>query len=292
MCDKDIIAEMSGNGKIKAIETVYSGYRFRSRLEARWAVFFDAIGVEYHYEPEGFDLQGTWYLPDFYIPTWDSFVEIKGSRKQLCNASDIRKCRLLNRLSDKKVIIFVGNIKTDILTVVFLPVIFPDIIRNTPDLNEIKQLGLEIDLEISQKTALSIRNDSNRNLIGLGTFAETKTRDRLFVLKCTHQDGDKHKTLNDFSTIAYFPLNKHFSFPESFSRKVKSFSGGTPVLDRSRIPTIHSNDETIGLFASYNARIMHNQKLITSRYAYLAARQARFEHGQTPRYNPPTEATQ
>ena len=32
--------------EIKAIETVYKGYRFRSRLEARWAVFFDACGVK------------------------------------------------------------------------------------------------------------------------------------------------------------------------------------------------------------------------------------------------------
>ena len=30
---------------IKAIETEYNGYKFRSRLEARWAVFFDALGV-------------------------------------------------------------------------------------------------------------------------------------------------------------------------------------------------------------------------------------------------------
>lgn len=28
--------------EIKAIDTYYKGYRFRSRLEARWAVFFDA----------------------------------------------------------------------------------------------------------------------------------------------------------------------------------------------------------------------------------------------------------
>jgi hypothetical protein len=41
---------------IKAIETRYKGYRFRSRLEARWAVFFDALGVEWEYEKEGFDL--------------------------------------------------------------------------------------------------------------------------------------------------------------------------------------------------------------------------------------------
>lgn len=51
---------------IKSIETEYNGYRFRSRLEARWAVFFDALHVPYEYEPEGFDLgDGTYYLPDF-----------------------------------------------------------------------------------------------------------------------------------------------------------------------------------------------------------------------------------
>jgi hypothetical protein len=41
---------------IKAIETSYKGYRFRSRLEARWAIYFDAIGIPWQYEPEGFDL--------------------------------------------------------------------------------------------------------------------------------------------------------------------------------------------------------------------------------------------
>lgn len=51
---------------MKAIETSYKGYRFRSRLEARWAVFFDSLGVKWEYEPEGFDLRdGVRYLPDF-----------------------------------------------------------------------------------------------------------------------------------------------------------------------------------------------------------------------------------
>ena len=54
---------------MKAIETKYKGYRFRSRLEARWAVFFDALGIDWEYEPEGFDLgDAGWYLPDFWIP--------------------------------------------------------------------------------------------------------------------------------------------------------------------------------------------------------------------------------
>lgn len=63
---------------IKAIETEYNGYRFRSRLEARWAVFFDTAGIEYEYEPEGYDLgNGIYYLPDFYLPWFKCFVEIK-----------------------------------------------------------------------------------------------------------------------------------------------------------------------------------------------------------------------
>ena len=78
---------------IKPIETKYKGYCFRSRLEARWAVFFDALGVEWQYEQEGLDLtdayqkrvdfkpldpgQRVLYLPDFYLPQQRKYVEIK-----------------------------------------------------------------------------------------------------------------------------------------------------------------------------------------------------------------------
>jgi len=64
---------------IRAIETQYNGYRFRSRLEARWAVFFDTLNVPYEYEKEGFELEdGTRYLPDFWLPHLELWVEIKG----------------------------------------------------------------------------------------------------------------------------------------------------------------------------------------------------------------------
>lgn len=66
--------------EIKAIPTRYKGYHFRSRLEARWAVFFDQLGIEYQYEPQGFDLgEAGLYLPDFYLPKIDRgyWVEIK-----------------------------------------------------------------------------------------------------------------------------------------------------------------------------------------------------------------------
>jgi len=59
------------------IETIYQGYRFRSRLEARWAVFFDALRVPWEYEKEGFNLGDTWYLPDFYFPVWQAWGEVK-----------------------------------------------------------------------------------------------------------------------------------------------------------------------------------------------------------------------
>lgn len=69
---------------MKAIETYYKGYLFRSRLEARWAVFFDTLGLQWEYEPEGFDFgNGLRYLPDFRVqlkrwsvPVW---FEVKAS---------------------------------------------------------------------------------------------------------------------------------------------------------------------------------------------------------------------
>lgn len=63
---------------IKAIETHYKGYRFRSRLEARWAVLFSSIGIPWKYEPEGYDLNGIRYLPDFFLSSTPLWVEIKG----------------------------------------------------------------------------------------------------------------------------------------------------------------------------------------------------------------------
>lgn len=86
---------------LKAIETFYNGYRFRSRLEARWAVFFDSIGIEYEYESEGFDLEEAGrYLPDFWLPGLDCFIEVKG---KIPNELEKEKCKSLAKLSGKYV---------------------------------------------------------------------------------------------------------------------------------------------------------------------------------------------
>ena len=81
---------------MKAIPTAYKGYHFRSRLEARWAVFFDTIGLEWDYEPEGFELaNGVKYLPDFFIKGngWRGpYIEVKPERP---SDQELRKLCLL-----------------------------------------------------------------------------------------------------------------------------------------------------------------------------------------------------
>ncbi len=76
--------------KIKPIETIYKGYRFRSRLEARWAVFFDALGINWEYETEGYDILGEWYLPDFWLYDYNCFAEIKPTPEDTTLYSNFR----------------------------------------------------------------------------------------------------------------------------------------------------------------------------------------------------------
>ncbi len=62
-----------------AIATSYQGETFRSRLEAEWAFNLDAARIVWCYEPEGFTLpSGARYLPDFWLPEINAWLEIKG----------------------------------------------------------------------------------------------------------------------------------------------------------------------------------------------------------------------
>lgn len=99
---------------IKPIETSYKGYLFRSRLEARWAVFLDAIGAEWEYEPEGFMLpNGLHYLPDFKVKFTSGrkliekneyiWLEVKGQITEI----DKEKISLFSKAEP---ILIVGNI--------------------------------------------------------------------------------------------------------------------------------------------------------------------------------------
>ena len=65
--------------QIKALPSFYAGVKFRSRLEARWARYFDIIGLEWQYEPEGYQLASGNYCPDFLCKDgiYEFFVEVK-----------------------------------------------------------------------------------------------------------------------------------------------------------------------------------------------------------------------
>lgn len=83
---------------MQALETEYRGIKYRSRTEARWAVYLDELRVTYNYEPEGFDLGGEWYLPDFWLPSPGMWFEVKGiepnerERRLACALSKASRC--------------------------------------------------------------------------------------------------------------------------------------------------------------------------------------------------------
>lgn len=94
---------------MKVIETFYNGYRFRSRLEARWAVFFNSLKIKYEYEPEGFVLaDGICYLPDFYLPQLGVYVEVKASF-QMITEEDIIKIDSFSMQEDGQLLLIVGS---------------------------------------------------------------------------------------------------------------------------------------------------------------------------------------
>lgn len=93
------------------LPTVYGGYAFRSRLEARWGVFFDTAGIPWHYEMEDFNLPTGRYLPDFWLPNQRCWIEIKPTRPTE------REGALAGELSaytQRNVFIFFGQIPRDV----------------------------------------------------------------------------------------------------------------------------------------------------------------------------------
>ena len=77
---------------IPAIPTRHAGVLMRSRLEARYAVFFDRLGIRWEYEPQGFLLpSGDGYLPDFWLPDLGCYVEVKPTGGDFGKAEELAK---------------------------------------------------------------------------------------------------------------------------------------------------------------------------------------------------------
>ena len=114
---KNEVTKCSEVNTIQAFRTFYNGILFRSRLEARWAIFFNACGIKWDYEPEGYQLgNGQGYLPDFLLHglvgriEGDLYVEVKGKMTQ----NDTEKIRAFVGVnsdgSPERPLLIVGNI--------------------------------------------------------------------------------------------------------------------------------------------------------------------------------------
>jgi len=96
--------------------TTYGGTAFRSRTEARWAVFFDALGIEYEYETPA-QLSGedpdsytgaTEYTahPDFWLPRICMWAEVKSDR---FDEEEVNRARILATQTFRACILLAGE---------------------------------------------------------------------------------------------------------------------------------------------------------------------------------------
>lgn len=116
---------------IDAIPTTYNEIEYRSRTEARWAVFFKELSLTVRYEKEliTFD-NGTKYLPDFYIEDFDCYFEVKGNDDNLV-IDEASKAQKLSEMG-KTVLLAIGAPSS----------VTPNILY----LNKIKDLKIEVAL--------------------------------------------------------------------------------------------------------------------------------------------------
>jgi hypothetical protein len=102
------VAVTSALDLTKPIPTLYEGIQFRSRLEARWARFFDALEEPWLYEPEAYDLADAGpYLPDFFLPRSRTWLEIKPISPSLAAQ---QSCRALCEATGDRVVLVDGPI--------------------------------------------------------------------------------------------------------------------------------------------------------------------------------------
>ena len=244
----------------KPIETFYNGYHFRSRLEARWAVFFDYLKVKYEYEREGFEINGMRYLPDFWLPEHDFWVEIKGKEP---TSEERVKAALLAKGSRKNVFISVGNPWLQTHEIEEYHAKF-----KTPEYRIIGFLSNHENIQPSFLEEFSV--------VRLNSLAE--------FLKEKEQQGYK------FSSVvpAYEKSESVISLLIKLDNEFYMQKHGKPHPAHEHCDTDEKllwaliDDKLLPeMFTAVLDKQFTHPKLVN---AYYAARTARFEHGESPNY--------
>ncbi len=83
----------------KKTMTDYNGELFRTRTEARWAVFFDSLKEEWEREPDDFVAS---FTPSFFLPRLDCYLDIK---RREPTAEDDRRYSEFAILADRPIAI-------------------------------------------------------------------------------------------------------------------------------------------------------------------------------------------
>ena len=60
----------------------FDGCLFRSTREAQWAIFFNTLDIPYQYREKGIIIKGEWYIPAFWLPQQDCFIEIYEDQRE------------------------------------------------------------------------------------------------------------------------------------------------------------------------------------------------------------------
>lgn len=79
---------------------------FETPLEARWAVFLSALGAPFSYQAEQHQFRSQSYRPDFWVPDWNSWIEVLPEKPQKL---DVFRALDLSRNSGKQVLLLIGE---------------------------------------------------------------------------------------------------------------------------------------------------------------------------------------
>jgi hypothetical protein len=94
---------------MRSIPALYNNQTFASRTEARHAYFWDILGISWSYEPEVLSLDGEpaiTYIPDFWLPSFQARVEIKGEiTDDPTGLLILEKCRRVAMQSDRPIVL-------------------------------------------------------------------------------------------------------------------------------------------------------------------------------------------
>lgn len=254
---------------MKAIETRYKGYRFRSRLEARWAVFFDALGIKWEYEPEGYDLgEAGWYLPDFMIYIGDNsapvWFEVKGKK---ATKDDIKKLEYLCEATNTHGFIASGTMDC------------PTVKISRKGLAEVS--GAIIHHRAPKSAIDSAINSTANQVEDIRSFEKTLIcgfyEDGYGNINIDHlyaDDTDKCPDIKNYNAQIFVKGNK--------GDDVDIVPVITEIAGSGKAAMIRKIHEDWSLSFGFNTgsgRHYRSKKLSS---AFNSARSARFEHGETP----------